>query len=174
MHFYCCVGSCDSRCHSMQNDNGGSFTDWSEMMCRESNWLIFEIQNDESTDRQISYDTWTSYPINPKLHPLTPLCNCICFLHNPIPSSHSPSTILYLPTWAWASAALFCRIAWSSANRNPTRWVILINRSAQFSTQDVSYLSRDLERKEEMHVEKHRSVRVLYMLFVFCLVLWRW
>ena len=39
-----------------------------------------------------------------------------------------------------------------------------MNRSAQFSTHDVSCLSKDLDRKVDMHVPKHRSVSVLYML----------
>jgi len=81
-------------------------------------------------------------------------------------SPHNYFTAFYFPI---ASAARFCCIACCSANRKPTRCVILIYLSAQCSTQAVSFLSRDLERKEETHDPKHRSTSVLYMLRCRCL-----
>ena len=80
-----------------------------------------------------------------------------------LPPSSMHIRSLYLPAPA-ASAALFCCKAWCSANLNPTLCVILIYRDAQCSTQDVSCLSSDLDRKEVMHVWKHRSTRLLYIL----------
>ena len=97
-------------------------------------------------------------------------------LFSTIPPSHVKSKLTcllspYLPPAA-ASAALFCLNAWSSANRSPTRCVILIYRSAQFSTHVVSYLSSDFERKDDTHVWKHRSVNVLYILYVVVYCNW--
>ena len=112
------------------------------------------------------------------IQPLHTILICILiwsFFYN-TPPSHVKSKLTcllspYLPPAA-ASAALFCLNAWSSANRNPTRCVILIYRSAQFSTHVVSYLSSDFERKDDTHVWKHRSVNVLYILYVVVYCNW--
>ena len=87
------------------------------------------------------------------------------------PHPPTPSPFHFVAAAAAASAALFCCMAWCSANLNPTLCVILIYLLAQFSKQVVSYLSSDLERKEEIHVPKQRSTSVLYILwFLLCWV----
>ena len=70
------------------------------------------------------------------------------------------------PAAAAASAAFFCCMAWCSANRSPTRCVILMYRPAQFSRHEVSDLSKVLERKVPTHPSKQRATKLLYMLKV--------
>ena len=62
-----------------------------------------------------------------------------------------------------ASAAFFCCMAWCSAKRKPTRWVILMYRPAQCSMQVISDLSNVFERNDDTHPSKHRSTNPLYI-----------
>ena len=90
-------------------------------------------------------------------------------------NKHAPHPLLYfIAAAAAASAALFCCMAWCSANLKPTLCVILIYLLAQFSKQVVSYLSSDLEWKDEMHVPKQRSTSVLYILCCWVGNFWDW
>lgn len=107
---------------------------------------------------QTANELWVSSMLPPlileKIHRLHYLAT-----YNMHPKSPPPQFITPM-----ASAARFCCIACCSANLNPTLCVILTYRAAQFSTQFISCLSRDLERKEETQDLKHFSTRSLYML----------